>query len=357
MQQGMPSADFFEAADESPAVPAGLSHGLPADAARQLAAMAARGVDAISFTPSGGWVVVGRAGDGHSGYAARGVPDACFVKLGDFVRAGHAVRCVAFAAGDDASAGWVIVSDQAYFASGIPDDCFDALADAWAAGLRPSCVAFAPGGGWALLAGAHVAGKGLPDDAWQALTNTAQGLRPPLQMAFAPGGGWALLAANRVVHQRLSSACAAHLAQVAQAHQVERLAFTPGGGWAVGSQRLRQAVPADRLHLFEDRFRLVNGRWRPLAERLAAHACAGAGLALADARGLRTATRYGSLGEAEWRSEVEAWMAGLPALAAPDAALRFVELGPLRGLVFATGAQAEALVQEMAEAATRLWPG
>ena len=129
------------------AFPAHLCQGIASDAVRQLDAMAARGIHAISFAPSGGWVIVGRPGEAHVGYAARGIPDPCFVKLGEFVRAGHAIRCIAFPPGG----GWLIVSDQAYFASGIPDGCFGALIDAWAEGLRPSCVAFAPGGGWALL--------------------------------------------------------------------------------------------------------------------------------------------------------------------------------------------------------------
>jgi len=330
-----------------------LAHCIPADAARQLDVMAQRGVHAIAFTSAGGWVVVGRPGAGDVGYSARGIPDACFVTLGEFVREGHAVRCIAFTP----DGGWVIVTDQAYFASGIPDACFRALVDTWAAGLRPSCIAFAPGGGWALLAGGRVAGAGLPREPWQQLQNWAHRQRPAMQAAFAPGGGWALLSADDVAHAGLPEACVAHLNQVAQAHQVERLAFTASGGWAVGSHTFRTPAPDDPLRVFEERFRLVNGRWRTLAERLAAEGCMGAAFALAASDGRCVATAQGAVDDASWRGQAAAWLAGIgpePALQGGHSML--IETAAWRASALAVGPGAEALMAEMAEAAGRAWP-
>lgn len=259
---------------------ASLSHGIPGDAQRQLAAMAAAGLQALAFTPTGGWVIVGTPGARDTGYAARGIPDACFVKLGEFMRAGQRIRSIAFMPAD--AQRWVIVSDQAYFASRIPDNCFDALADAWAQGLRPSCIAFAPGDGWAMLAGAEVRGEGIDRGCWQQLKNFAQGLRPAQQLAFAPAGGWVLLARDRWAAQGIGEACRAHIGQVAQAHEVAHIAFAPDGGWAVGSNTPRSgdALPVDPLREFEDKFRLVNGSWRSLAERMAVQRVSGASIRL-----------------------------------------------------------------------------
>lgn len=272
--------------------PATLDHALPDDARLRLAAMTPAGVQAVAFTLAGGWVIAGRAADGHPGYAARAIPDACFVKLGEFVRAGHVIHSIAFP--PSRRSGWVIVSDQAYFASGIAGDCFDALVAVWAQGLRPSCIAFAPAGdGWALLAGATVHCRDIADGCRQALTNLAQGLRPARQLAFAPGGGWALLSADGITAANIDGACRDHLAQLAQAHVALWLAFTPGGGWAVGSNRARTVLPVDPLREFEARFRLVNHRWHSLAERMAAQRVAGLRMALRIAGRPTWATAHG----------------------------------------------------------------
>ena len=164
-----------------------------------------------------------------------------------------------------------------------------------------------------------------------------------------------LVSADRVAHGGIPEPCAAHLGQVAQAHRVERVAFAPGGGWALGSDTLREQFPGDPLCDFEEGLRLVNGRWRSLAERMAAHACDAAGLALAEGGRLRVATCHGALDPAAWRRVADGWLDGADVEAAGACALT-VEAGGARALVLARGGQAPELAAEMAEAVERCWP-
>lgn len=235
--------------------------------------MSAAGLQAAPFAPAGGWVLLGRAGGrkapppGRATFAARGIPDACFVWLRGFVADGHAIRSIDLPAAD--AQRWVIVTDRGHrTGGGIPDDCFAALAQGWKHGLRPTCIAFPPataddadaGGAWVMLAGRTVPGRGVNAACRQRLNNLAQRLRPARQVAFAPGGGWAIVSDDGVTAHGLADVCRAHIGQVAQTQVVDQLCFTPGGGWLIAPATPRAAWPADPPGKFEQRFLLVAGR-------------------------------------------------------------------------------------------------
>ncbi|MFD0471143.1 hypothetical protein ACFQ0B_24660 [Nonomuraea thailandensis] len=80
--------------------------GIPDEAHTKLGELAAYGVTALAFTPSGGWVVVTQ--DGR--YFARGIPDACFAEIGRLSEAGRKINCVAFP--PEGGDRWVIATDR-----------------------------------------------------------------------------------------------------------------------------------------------------------------------------------------------------------------------------------------------------
>jgi CubicO group peptidase (beta-lactamase class C family) len=274
-----------------------FNRNIPDEAHETIKSMGPAGVQAFAFAPGGGWVIVV-----NGGYFARGIPDECFAKLGEFINGGHKIRVIAFP--PEGGNRWLIVTDRTYFARNIPDECYDRLGTMWNAGSRPTCVAFAPPGGnrWAILAGKQLYCRNIDDECFQLLSNFAQGLRPANRVAFTPSNGWVILAQDRYFARRIPDECYDKMGDIGQSYFVDHVNFEPDGGWSIITSTAKTAVIADPLRDFERRIIQVNGQWQSITERMSAHKVPGVSVAIVRNNQVAAATTYGRVqaGGADW---------------------------------------------------------
>jgi len=274
-----------------------FNRNIPDEAHEKIQSMGPAGVQAFAFTPSGGWVIVV-----EGGYFARGIPDECFTKLGEFVNAGHKIRSIAFP--HEGGNRWVIVTDKTYFARNIPDECYDRLGTMWNAGARPTCIAFPPSGGnsWAILAGKSLYCRNIDDECYQLLCNYAQGLRPAERVSFTPGGGWVILAHDRYYARRIPDECYDKMGAIGATFFVDHVNFTPSGGWSIISNTPKAALAADPLRDFEGHILQSGGKWQSIRDRMAAYKVPGVSLAMVKNNQVAWATTYGQVeaGGSNW---------------------------------------------------------
>lgn len=298
-----------------------FNRNIPDEAHDTIKSMGPAGIQAFAFTPSGGWVIVV-----NGGYLARGIPDECFAKLGEYITAGHRIRVIAFP--PEGGNRWLIVTDRTYFARNIPDECYDRLGTMWNAGARPTCVAFPPPGGnrWAILAGKQLYCRGIDDECFQLLCNFAQGLRPARRVAFTPSNGWVILAQDRYFARRIPDECYEKMGAIAQSYQVDHVNFEADGGWSIITNTSKTAVTADPLRDVEGRIVQINGDWKSITERMSTHKVPGVSLAIVRNNQIAAVTTYGRVqaGGADWVHADTVFQAA--SCSKPVAALGFLRL-------------------------------
>ena len=104
-----------------PAPEAYFNRRMPDEFHTQMGNLSPGKITAVAFTPSNGWVIVNQSG----GLFARGIPDECFAKLGEYVQAGHIINSIGFPA--EGGNRWVITTNKTFFARNIPDECYQKL--------------------------------------------------------------------------------------------------------------------------------------------------------------------------------------------------------------------------------------
>jgi CubicO group peptidase (beta-lactamase class C family) len=298
-----------------------FNRNIPDEAHEKIKAMGPAGVQAFAFAPGGGWVIVV-----NGGYFARGIPDECFHKLGEFISAGHRIRVIAFP--PEGGNRWLIVTDKTYFARNIPDECYDRLGTMWGAGARPTCVAFPPAGGnrWAILAGKSFYCRGIDDECFQKISNFAQGLRPAVRVAFTPSNGWVVLARDRYFARRIPDECYAKMGEIDNSFEVDHVNFELDGGWSIIANTARTALPADPLRDFEARIVQIGGDWKSISERLATYKVPGVAVGIVRNNQVGAVVVYGRVEEdgANWVHTDTAFQAA--SCSKPVAALGFLQL-------------------------------
>jgi CubicO group peptidase (beta-lactamase class C family) len=298
-----------------------FNRNIPEEAHQRINAMGPAGVQAFTFAPGGGWVIAV-----NGGYFARGIPDECFQKLGEFIGAGHRIRVIAFP--PEGGNRWLIVTDRAYFARNIPDECYDRLGTMWRAGARPACVAFPPPGGnrWAILAGKSFYCRGIDDECFQTIGNFAQGLRPAVRVAFTPSNGWVVLARDRYFARRIPDECYAKMGEIDNSFEVDHVNFETDGGWSIIANTPRTALPADPVREFEARIVQVAGDWKSVTERMATYKVPGIAVGIVRNNQVTAVLAYGRVesGSAHWVHVDTAFQAA--SCSKPVAALGFLQL-------------------------------
>ncbi len=298
-----------------------FNRNIPDEAHDTITSMGPAGVQAFAFAPGGGWVIVV-----NGGYFARGIPDECFAKLGQFINGGHKIRVIAFP--PEGGNRWLIVTDRTYFARNIPDECYDRLGTMWHAGARPTCVAFPPPGGnrWAILAGRQIYCRNIDDECFQLLANFAQGLRPATRVAFTPSNGWVILAQDRYFARRIPDECYEKMGGIAQSFHVDHLNFEADGGWSIIANTPKTAQIADPLRDFERRIVQVRGEWQSITDRMAVHDVPGVSIAIVRNNQVAAATSYGRVlaGGPDWVHADTAFQAA--SCSKPVAAIGFLRL-------------------------------
>lgn len=254
--------------------------------------MTASGVSVVAFTPSGGWVVVGRDGD----YKAAAIPQDCFTRLQQVMGQGWNVRSIAFPpAGGDS---WVIAADQGHYANGIPDDCDKAIQSVYASGGKILCVTFPPGGGdsWAVIADNETFAADIDDQCFQFLKNYGQGPYPATQLTFAPNGGWVIYGGQAYYASHFDNACFEQIGTFENAgFLVQQVALTAAGGWAVIANDELPSSP-DQVRLFENKFlQDAAGQWQSIYDRMAFWGVPGASVAFVEDNAVSWRTSYGVL--------------------------------------------------------------
>jgi len=247
------------------------------------------GIEALAFTPSGGWVIVSAGG-----MFARGIPDECYDKLKAYRQDGHKIRVIAFPPAGGNS--WLIVTDQTLFARNISDECYQKLLEFWGKGWKPTCVAFPPAGGnsWIILAGKHLFARSINDECYQKLANFSQGLRPASQVGFTPDGGWVILAKDRVFARNIPDECYSKMGDFrTDGYFVDHVVFAPSGGWSVSSNTLKTNQPADLLRGMEEQIIKIGTDWKSIGERMATYKIPGVSVAVVLNNKLAWACTYG----------------------------------------------------------------
>ena len=215
-----------------------FDRGLPSAAHDAVQRLRSKGLSVVSFTPSGGWVVV--SGDGQMESA--GIPNECRSKLRGYLDQGHRINCVAFPrAGGNR---WVIVHETDFFARGIEQACFDELVKLVRTERREVfTVAFEPGGGFSIVHAGGFENQGIASAVGQQMSSHDASLRG---IAFHDSGAAVLLTGTGwQVVGKIPTACHEKLVEYGRRDWlVTQVAFTPGGGWHVSSNAYERSQHA-----------------------------------------------------------------------------------------------------------------
>lgn len=299
-----------------------FNRNIPDEAHTTFDSLGRSGVQAFAFTPSGGWVIVT-----NNGYFARGIPDECFEKLGEFIDAKHKIHVIAFPPHGGNS--WVIVTDKTYCARNIPDECLTKLGEFWNAGAIPTCIAFPyPGGNrWVIVAGKNYFPCNIDDECFQLIQNFAEGLRPVECVAFTKSGGFALLAKDRFLARRIPEECHTQMqAYAANGWALDFVNFTSSDGFSILSNSTRPAYVADKLRDFETHIAQDRGKWQNIWQCMASYKVPGMSVAVVQGNQLAWACSYGRVeaGSSHWVHNDTVFQAA--SCAKPVAAVGFLHL-------------------------------
>jgi CubicO group peptidase (beta-lactamase class C family) len=284
------------------------NHNIPAGADQFISSVFGAGgtVSVIAFTPTGGWVGVAANGQ----YAAQGIPQDCFVALGNFINNGLTVRSIAF----PPAGGWVIVADQNYQASGIPDDCFKMIGTFRNNGWPITCVAFPPSGGnsWVIVGPNSFNASNINDECFQFLNNYMQGVDRATQVTFTPGGGWIVYGGLFFYARNIDNGCFQQMVSFANAGwRIGHVAFTPGGGYSIVCNAKKPAGADNPMRGFESYFfQDVAAQWHSIWDRMKHYGVPGAGVALVANNAVA------------WRGSYGVLRAGQPSYVYPDTAFQ-----------------------------------
>jgi CubicO group peptidase (beta-lactamase class C family) len=264
---------------------------IPTEAHETMKAMVSRGITAFAFTPSNGWAVT--AADG--GYAARGIPDECFTKLGELIKAGHRIKAIAFPpAGGNR---WVIATNKTIVARNIDDACYQKILSLLGEGHEIRDIAFSPGNkGWVCVTDRAFFARNIDDECFQIACNLSQGGRRVSRVAFHPKGGWAVVAGDIVMSRRIDPECEEKLREFrGRGYFVHTLAFSPvNDGWSMSSRETFGTPPVDKIREVEQSL-VVAGKRRDIWTRMRDLNVPGVTIALVENDTLSWACAYGFL--------------------------------------------------------------
>ncbi len=225
-----------------------------AAAHQRIQALRRSGIELVSFTPEGGWVVV--ASDGRR--FARNIPDECYRQLRTFQDAGHRIHEVSFPY--PGGNRWVILTDRAKSAHNIPRQCNAKIDQYRRAGKHVHSVAFAPNGGFVVIADSAFHARHIPDELYQILQNFRQRPlgrgrvpRQVHQVAFTRTGGWVVLAGDAEHFHDVPDDFISRVHWFEQQNrQIDHVAFPiDPAGWSLISNTIVTRPPIDQIRNFE----------------------------------------------------------------------------------------------------------
>ena len=154
-----------------------FNRGIPQEAHDVMGQFAAAGIAVFAVTHTGGWVLIAR--DGRllrariptSASRNRRVPQG---RRHVSRRRVHARRRLG------------VVTNKHYFARGIPDECFQKIGEFWNKGWQITSIAFPPAGGnsWLILAGGALFARGVPRNCSSGSATTSRAGAPRAPWAF-----------------------------------------------------------------------------------------------------------------------------------------------------------------------------
>jgi CubicO group peptidase (beta-lactamase class C family) len=205
---------------------------------------------AVAFTPSNGWVMVNQSG----GYFARGIPDECYAKLGEFIKGGHVINSIGFPA--EGGNRWVVATNKTIFARGIPDECYQKLLAMLNNHEEVLHVAFPPGAGnrWVSVSSASFFARGIDDECYQVMRNLTQGGRKLKRVFFDWKTGWVVVAEDEYFARRIDDECYQKMGEFAgNQRYLHNIAFSPQqNAWSISSRSQHGAMPADLVRRIEN---------------------------------------------------------------------------------------------------------
>ena len=228
------------------------------EAHQKIAELAGNRISNIAFTPSDGWVITTLDGP----FFARGIPDECYEKLGEFVRAGHQINCVAFP--PTRGNRWVICADNAFFARGIPEECYQKMGELRNKGHKIKHVAFPrpAGNRWVIITDKDFLVKNIDDECFQSMQNLAQHGRMITKVEFSKQNrGFVVLAEDYFYGKRVDPECLVRLNELRKdGKEIHALAFRrKNNGWSISSHgEFKTRAPA-KARQFERAFSYKQG--------------------------------------------------------------------------------------------------
>lgn len=205
-------------------------------------------IAAVTWTPSGEWVVVSGSGVVRK---SAGFPADCASQISAYVAAGQPINCVAFAPNGK----WIVVSELGVTANGIPNACWNDILARFAAGQEVTCVAFTQSGSnWAVLSDSMAPNaSGIPNACWNKLLEYAGSAGTwPERVVFGPSNSWVVLGrSNAFFASGVPADCYQKMLECrdVQGRRVTNVAFAPGGsGWHVsGNDFVTMPAPTGGL--------------------------------------------------------------------------------------------------------------
>ena len=236
-----------------------FNRNIPNDAHQKMGQFINNGIDAFSFAPNGGWLLVDKKGN----FADKNIPNECRQKLKNYIAKGHKIRHVAFPPKGGNS--WVIVTDKNTFSRNIPDECHKKIQEFQRKGKKVRLVAFPTkaktGNSWVVLNtdGTFFA-RNIDDECYQILRNLRESDMPGKKAArkithisFAPNGGFVVLADDYHFARNIDDACFSKMNSFRKnKNEIKTVVFdSDGKGWSIISNKKSGSRPIDRIRKFE----------------------------------------------------------------------------------------------------------
>jgi hypothetical protein len=214
-----------------------------------------RDIAFISWTPSGGWVLMTH--DGR--IRRRGIPEACAVKVHELLGAGEKIRCIAFPPHGGNS--WSIVTDKRTVSNNIASECVQKMVEFMTSGSAVIWVAFPPAGGnsWSIITENGFLNKNVPTECHQQMIAFRDAGDPVRVVAFSSRGenSWTLITRRTTFNRNAPPGCHDTMGRLRDlGRPTHNVAFGPKlGDWALisnGHASLPEFLPSTHGFLFEN---------------------------------------------------------------------------------------------------------
>lgn len=229
------------------------------------------GIQSFSFTPSGGWVIITK----NNGYFAKGIPQQCFDKIGEYHNSGTKIKEVVFPP-NGGNNSWLIITEKGTYAKNIPQECYERIQALKQQGKTIESVSFPyvniynreSSNSWVILTtDGNSFAKNIPDECYQIMRNIRQSDMPNkpsdrkiTKVSFTPSGGWVVFAEDYFFARNIPDEAFKKLGEFrGKGYNNSILAFDPdNNGWSLVANKRSKAIPVNKIRAFEQNIKGIS---------------------------------------------------------------------------------------------------